>query len=285
LQDTVSDPLLKTIPWPYASLHYPVVNSIGVDWPHGGYGADPTFHGWHGYKILLPNSPLLAGTGLNSNDILSCTTREFDGTLISGYNSEGDPIVDTASLGFCKTELIGYDWGVSVNSSGKGYETFVAFKKNASSGNVINTGSCNWCSRYEAGISGGFGSDDVGKVEQITLNMFNLLLAHDNIYTIPGCLSSTSHSITNAGQLEFFPNPASKIFNIRYTPELSSWTDENDIHVEIYNVFGIKIYDKLLRSQLTTEVDFSSQPNGIYFIHLITSKENKIQKIIISNNK
>ena len=35
ISDTISDPLLKTIAWPYPSLNYSVLTSIGADWPRG----------------------------------------------------------------------------------------------------------------------------------------------------------------------------------------------------------------------------------------------------------
>ena len=82
LLDTISDPLLKSINWPDTSLHYPLLNSVGVDYTHGSAAA--VSDSWYGYKITLPNSPILAGTSLNSGNILSCRSRESDATLFSG---------------------------------------------------------------------------------------------------------------------------------------------------------------------------------------------------------
>jgi len=206
--DHIEAPLLKTVNWPDVSLNYPVLNSIGVDFIHGAL-TKLSPHGWYGYKIMLPHSPLLAGTGLNFNDTLSCKSSEYDGTLFSGFNKQGDPILDTTALGFSKIELIGYDWGIRPKDTTqkKGYGTFIAFKKNISSGNVINTGMNNWCALYQApGWSGGFGGADSGKIKQITLNMFDLLLAHKNIYTTPiyttpveiGYLARIEYTIANA---------------------------------------------------------------------------------------
>jgi len=116
-KDSVNDPerdhLLKTINWPTASLEFPVFNSIGVDFNHGAYGMKD-YHGWMGYKILKPDSPLLAGTGLDFHDIVSCQSEEYDATLFTCFPGDDDPVVDTTTLGFCKMELIGYDWGKSI---------------------------------------------------------------------------------------------------------------------------------------------------------------------------
>jgi len=288
--DTISNPLLKTIAWPYPSLNFPVLNSIGADWPRGGYGAIESFHGWHGYKIVQPNSPLLAGTGLGQNDILHCASREFDGSLLCGVNSAGDPILDSVNLGFCKIELIGYDWGVNVTFSPpvKGYGTFIVFKKSPASGIIINTASANWCSRFQSGIYGGFGSKSVGKVEQITLNMFNLLLEGDNVFATPvdsSCLQPSVPVPHNEGEFEVYPNPSRGILNIRYAPQESTWAHLEDIKIEVYNCFGIIVMQQELGVQLTTELDFRSQPSGTYFVQITSNIGSRIQKVVISNEK
>lgn len=286
--DTIADPLLKTIKWPEPSLNYSVLNSIGADWPRGGYGVEPSFHGWRGYKIMLPNSPLFAGTDLNVNDIISCESREFDGALLAGLDGQGNPLLDTVTLGFCKMELLAYDWGLNVTFAPpvKGYGTFIAFKRSPASGNVINVASTNWCSRFQAGIYGGFGSKDAGKVKQITLNMFNLLLAGDNIYSTPldsSCLPSTAIVPHDEGQFEIYPNPSRGILNVRYTPKASSWADLDDVKIEIYNSFGIIVLQQDLGVQLTTEFDFRSLSSGIYYVQITSNTSSRIQKVVISN--
>ena len=148
-KDSLSDPetdlIYKTVNWTKPYLEFPTLGSIGVDFEHGAYGMKD-YHGWQGYKILKSRSPLLAGTGLDFHEIVSCQSEEYDGTLFYGFNLQNDPILDTTSLGFCKMELIGYDWGKSIYNYGqqKSYGTFIAFKKDPGSGNVINVGFSNW---------------------------------------------------------------------------------------------------------------------------------------------
>ena len=101
LTDPIANSLLKTIQWPEASLHYSVLGSIGLHWPHGAL-PQSDFHGWYGCKIMLSDFPLLGGTGLSFNDTLACMSSEYDGALLSGFSDSGDPVLDTTSLGFCK---------------------------------------------------------------------------------------------------------------------------------------------------------------------------------------
>ena len=51
--------------------------------------------------------------------------------------------------------------------------------------------------------------------------------------------------------------------------------------LRVYNIIGEKIYQSET-TNLTTEIDLSNQPNGIYFINLKT-KEGMVSKKIIIN--
>jgi hypothetical protein len=278
--DPTSNPLLRTINWPDPSLHYPPLNSIGVDWVHGAYPPSTlvNYHGWGGYKIMQANSPLLAGTGLHFNDTMSCATREYDGTLLHGTNALGDPILDTTTLGFCKIELIGYDYGEQDQSSPpytKGHGTFIAFKKNANTGNVINVGGMGWCvNPPTGGYNGGFGGKDSSRIKTITLNMFDLLLANKNIFTHPNdsiCLAAGINQITQ-NQLKIYPNPASTILNVEFL--MPSETAD----IKLFDVLGKEILSTKQR-----EIDVINLSNGVYFIQVKTNQNTYTQKIIVQH--
>jgi len=173
LVDPEPDPLLKTIKWTSTSLKLKIIPSIGQDYSLGGYGTK-TDSGWNGFKILLPLSPILAGTNLKYENVISCATSEYDGTYVIRSAGQPHPILDTARLKFYKAELLGYDFG-SVATTTVG--TFIAFQKTPTSGKIINVGSTNWCA--VTGFRGPSGST----LKLITLNCINLLMNDQNIFS------------------------------------------------------------------------------------------------------
>lgn len=283
-KDASADPepnlLLKTIMWASPSLNYPVLKSLGVDWPHGAYPPSPipgAYHGWGGYKIVLPNSPLLAGTNLHFHDTIACKTREYDGSLVHHYNTYGDPVLDTNALGFCKIELIGYDEGEEDfhSAPAKGHGMFIAFKKSAASGNVVNVGGTHWCANTSAnGWPGGWGARDSSKIKKITMNIFNLLLSKSNIYTNThaSCTTASINYIAGSTSLELFPNPSTGIFVVK-----KEANDSFDYTAEVYNMMGQKCFE----GKLNNEIDLSNQSDGMYFISIKMPDGSALTKRVI----
>ena len=74
-----------------------------------------------------------------------------------------------------------------------------------------------------------------------------------------------------------FPNPTSGQFNLK----MSQFEDLKMNSIEITNIFGEKIYSSTVNSN-KSEIDLSSQPNGIYFIQLKTENGIANKKIIIN---
>jgi hypothetical protein len=168
-EDPIGDPTLATINWFDPSLNYPIIQSTGANFANGGYGLQRD-SGWDGYRIVSPNSPLLVGTGLKQGQILDLPTHEYDGAPITGFDSRGFPILDDVALGFQRTELIGFDFGVLGGK--KTVATFFAFQKSANSGIIVNTASTNWCS------ADGIGAPNLSgfRIRKITENIiFGLL--------------------------------------------------------------------------------------------------------------
>lgn len=183
-QDTILNPLLKTINWTDISLEYPVINSIGAQFTYGGYG-EKLDNGWDGYKIINDKSPILLNTGLKIEDILPCPSYEFDGTaIVERSYYQGIPKLDTSNLDFFKIELIAYDIGkFYLATKQSAVMPLIAFQKTSQSGKIINVCSTDWCSPYM------FEGPSKNKVIQITSNMINLLLGDQSIF------SSDSQSI------------------------------------------------------------------------------------------
>lgn len=166
--DSTVPSLFKTINWNDTILNYPVTESIGANFMNGGYGLKKD-NGWDGY-LIVKDSPLFNGTSIKVGDTISCPSAEFDGVPhLKGHF----PYQKTES--FSQFELLGYDIGIN----GKKEETylpFIVFKKNDSTGTIINTCSTNWC-------SDGFTGKDGEKIKQLTYNFIDFLLKKKAVFT------------------------------------------------------------------------------------------------------
>ena len=171
--DPTGDPLLKTINWTEPSLQYPILKSIGAHFPLGGYGRQND-QGWNGYKIATPASPLLDGLNLKKGDIISLPSLEYDGAPLSGYDEEGFPILDRATLNFDNVELVAFDRGFRAVET---TATFIVFRKTATSGIIINTSTTDWCS--PSGMGGAAG--DV--IKGITRNALTKLVNDASVFS------------------------------------------------------------------------------------------------------
>ena len=187
------DTLLWTYSWNFPEIKYSTYGSIGSGWLNGGFAQDATgvvYQGFYGYKILLPNSPLLSGTGLQQNAILprnfiNAEGGELDGTLVNRdandipvLDNNGDPVLNTAALGFYRAEIIGYDKPAYAPNLAIApyYAPIMAMQKTCTSGKIINVNSNYWCRESHFANT---------NVQIITQNMINLLLAGSNIFVSP----------------------------------------------------------------------------------------------------
>ncbi len=171
--DPITDPMLKCINWNDPSLEYSILSSIGSHFPNGGYGLRSD-QGWNGYKIVASQSPLFENSGLVKGDTIILPSWEYDGAPISGFDSDGHPIIDQAALKFAQVELIGYDKGFRGTET---IGTFIVFKKSLTSGTVINTGTTDWCS------ANGMGGQSGKVIKQITFNALTKLLNKESVFS------------------------------------------------------------------------------------------------------
>ncbi|MBS1507017.1 MAG: T9SS type A sorting domain-containing protein [Bacteroidetes bacterium] len=190
--DPGCDPLLETTSYDKPSVKYSIVGSIGGAWPYGGFANDQLndnkvitekYQGFDGYKIILPNSPLLAGTNLKQGDILprnfaNGETGELDGTLFTSVNNNSYPVIDPNQMGFYRAEIIGYDLPayspqISVPPH---YAPIIAFQRTSISGRIVNVNSNYWCRPSHFNNL---------TVQKITNNMIDLLRTRSNIFDSP----------------------------------------------------------------------------------------------------
>jgi len=171
--DPETSSLLKTDLWNLPLLQYPIFSSLCADFDQGGYGLRAD-QGWDGYKIAAPDSPLLEGTNLKRGDIISIPSSEYDGAPISGFDADGYPVIDQATLNVHKIELIGFDRGYREKAT---CATFIVFQRSPSSGIVINTATTDWCS-YNG--LGGYSSTAIRK---ITMNAVTKLLNGSDVFS------------------------------------------------------------------------------------------------------
>lgn len=79
-----------------------------------------------------------------------------------------------------------------------------------------------------------------------------------------------------SNNFNIYPNPNNGKFSIDLKEPKSK------ILVDIYNVWGQKIYESSTLLPLSTnEINFSSQPKGVYFVKINDGEMNQIEKIIV----
>jgi len=118
---------------------------------------------------------------------------------------------------------------------------------------------------------GNFKYDSLTSVDTVSGNQGYAYYYIDDV-TVMDSLDVGVNELQENISINIFPNPCDGKFAVQ------SETKENKI--EVYNVFGEKIYRSEINKQ-KTEVDISSQPSGIYFVKVKTSKRMITKKILL----
>jgi hypothetical protein len=163
--DTTSNALERTVMWSDTSLHYSIVESIGVDFEYGGYGLNAD-KGWDGYKIINAPEYIFHGVDVDAGDILKVPSKECDGAPLL-FSADSTVVTLDNGCGFYRYELIGYDL---ISRKPHSNMAWVIMQKDSTSGTIINVGSTDWCAKA------GVGGKDGDKIKKITLNMIDYLL-------------------------------------------------------------------------------------------------------------
>ncbi len=75
---------------------------------------------------------------------------------------------------------------------------------------------------------------------------------------------------------DVYPNPTSGIFIINFKNKSSTTT------ICVYDVLGNCILNKYKCTELSSEIDLSTQAKGIYFIEIISAEERVVKKVALN---
>lgn len=177
--DPHPNPLLRTTLWHDPSLPYPIYPRTGCELWHGGRSAASAGDdavGWQGMRVVCPDSPLLAGSGLAAGDVLRLPDSSvWDGAPVE-YDADGVPRVDFADSPPWRHEILGYNLVEPiVNELPPGHPAtslWIALRRTPQSGTVVHSGTMGWCGIRAIGGEG----PDSERIRAIVLQMIDVLL-------------------------------------------------------------------------------------------------------------
>jgi Methyltransferase domain len=144
--DPHPDPLLRTVEWRDPSLRYPVYPRTGCERWHGGVAADDEGIGCRGMRIVCPDSPLLAETGLAKGDLVPLPDAvNWDGAPIESW-LDGLPRVDFGDSPPWRHEVVGYARAKSTEDRSRSATgLWMVLRRKPDAGTVIHGGTMGWC--------------------------------------------------------------------------------------------------------------------------------------------
>src|ERR1051326_6580880 len=102
---------------------------------------------------------------------------------------------------------------------------------------------------------------------------FSTIGTHALAHLPDPCNPTGTNSLSNEEEINIFPNPSEGKFNLSIS---------QSANLKIYNLFGECMYHQIATSP-NFQVDFSSQPSGIYFVKIQNDKKSFTRKIIINH--
>lgn len=130
------------------------------------------------------------------------------------------------------------------------------------------------------GIGNGYGLLE-GLLPMMDDNGFLLCYSENGTMIYPDgigtCTLITSNDfITKNENIAVYPNPANTIINF----ELPLPKDEINTQLQLFDITGKAVFTKQIHS-ITTQIDISQYPKGMYFYQLLGEKENYSGKLVI----
>jgi len=147
--DPHPDPLLRTTLWRDPVLRYPVYPRTGCERWYGGVSPKSEGISRRGIRIVCPDSPLLAGSGLAGGDFLPLPNAiNWDGAPVSGWRDDV-PQIDFGDSPPWRHEVIGYAFakatGVEADPGRPAMGLWMVLRRAPGAGTVIHGGTMGWC--------------------------------------------------------------------------------------------------------------------------------------------
>ena len=240
----------------------PVSYVPGVLYPSNYFVAKYDYNGNAQWAKMAANSP---GESLGSNSI----SVDLCGNLWA--TASGDSVLFDSNLIY--THLVNYvdpAFVVEFNDSG----TFLQ-------GLIIPSGGDDWVNLAVDNQGDFFLSSDY----TTTLTLGSTTLPYDSseqffvakyTYEISGC-GATEHTTAapqHTPEVKLYPNPTYGTFTIQTTYS-------QQYTITISNIVGDQVYRSVANAP-QIEVDISTQPPGVYFVHLLSGQQSNVQKIVVS---
>lgn len=174
--DPHPDPLLRTTLWHDPSLEYPIYPRTGCELRHGGFDALGDGVGWGGMRVVCPDSPLLAGSGLAAGDVVRLPDASmWDGAPVEN-GPDGVPRVDFGDSPPWRHEVIGHNLVRPIDRKAPEGQVatslWIALRRTPTSGTVVHCGTFGWAGARGVGGHG----PDSDRIQAIVLHMLSVLL-------------------------------------------------------------------------------------------------------------
>jgi hypothetical protein len=88
------------------------------------------------------------------------------------------------------------------------------------------------------------------------------------------CSSTGVSNLNSDCEIIIYPNPSSGIFTINLR-------NFRDIKVSVYDILGKCLKKKNCQGETSYEIDLGSQPQGIYFMEIVSDNKRAVKKLVL----
>lgn len=102
-----------------------------------------------------------------------------------------------------------------------------------------------------------------------------IVIDGDSIYAYYNTVTAIKQLTKQEAGITIYPNPSNAVFNLQMN-------NAENIQVKVYNIIGKCVYQNNCNSS-NSQIDLTSQPNGVYFVSIQTKEGTVNKKIIVSH--